>query len=161
MKMVTYINVLPRELKREIEYYQNYLLWVIMNDICKKHRNYLESTEYRDKDLVINIKFTSLNITKVLKMESIEIDTHFFTSVIYYYIPNSELITMKMLLTFLNVNDFLDRMTAYANDKLKLYGYREQIMKYYHNDRHLSHVAVCIDSNDFESSIPINHAVNY
>lgn len=111
---MNYINVLPKELQRELELHVNHVYWNALNRISKSIYNGRRGAIVSDmaytkikveQYIKENIEpiYIKLNIAHVLNYEEIKtLSDNVLISKYYFQATNGQLITLKMLLEFIN-----------------------------------------------------------
>ena len=94
-------NILPKDLKIELQYYTNYPYWFILNKMVREHSllsSYISHELYELLYQNFGYSLDELNIKyiKILKRNDLILYE------IYYYVPNSQLITLDTLVKFVN-----------------------------------------------------------
>src|SRR5581483_8254772 len=136
---MSYLDILPKELRNELELYTNYIFWLWLNRLNK--HNYIskygfEKEDRKDLKKYISPLYEQLGIPYKLIYKITQYDDKNLLTEFYYDIPNTHLITFNDLLYFLNnntsarypytINNIVD-----INQNLKSFGFPYEIVRKY------------------------------
>ena len=117
MKMVIYIDALPKELRTELQYYINYRYWTVFNQLLKL--NNIQS--FTKDELPTQLKQRCSHYFSELNVKYVEVLEGNWLSLfeIYYQIPETEVVTVDTLVKYINTV-FNYRYVPHLADIVKL-----------------------------------------
>jgi hypothetical protein len=162
MKNMAYINILPSELRRELKYYQNSIYRIMLNNTFKRCGQMVDNNSCREtiQDMRQKWPFNSPSLKFEINSPSLKFEINSRTlesldnrySVIFYYIPDTEFVTPRTLITYLH--SWLCFKQGHQirewNYALRTGEFNQQIVPYYYNEENVEFLI-----------IPVDHILNY